>query len=132
MAQARLRSKTDDPGARWPHPGCRRRKAMTPPKGAQIVNLSGKTVTPGFHSTHVHISDVQGVQPAAYTRENTERQLGVYARYGITTLWSLGGEQAPAFEARAAQNTSSLNRSRLSGRHDYHRRHSGGRSRNGG
>ena len=78
------------------------RKAVRPPKEAQTVLLTGKTVTPGFHSTHVHISDVRGVQPPAYTRENTERQLGVYARYGVTTLWSLGGEQGPAFEVRAS------------------------------
>src|SRR5688572_23400772 len=72
------------------------RASVQPPKGARIVDLAGKTVTPGFHAAHVHISDVQGVRPPAYTAENTERQLGVYARYGITTVWSLGGEQAPA------------------------------------
>jgi len=87
------------------------------PKDARIIDLAGKTITPGFHATHVHISDVHGLQPPAYTLENTERQLGVYARYGITTLWSLGGEQEPAFEARRQQDASSLkkplNRSRL-------------------
>jgi imidazolonepropionase-like amidohydrolase len=41
------------------------------------------------------------------------RQLGVFARYGITTLWSLGGEQAPAFQARDAQNTATLDRARI-------------------
>lgn len=80
------------------------------PKDARIIDLAGKTITPGFHATHVHISDVHGLQRPAYTAENTERQLGVYARYGITTLWSLGGEQEPAFEARRKQP---LNRSRL-------------------
>ncbi len=89
------------------------RNTTLPPKEASIVNLRGKTITPGFHSAHVHISDVRGIQAPAYTAENTERQLGVYARYGITTLWSLGGEQAPAFEARASQDTPSLNRARL-------------------
>ncbi|HYP05558.1 MAG TPA: amidohydrolase family protein [Bryobacteraceae bacterium] len=87
--------------------------AVRPPKGARIVDLKGKTVTPGFHATHVHISDVRGIQPPAYTAENTERQLGVYARYGITTLWSLGGEQAPAFEARSRNADPSVTRSRL-------------------
>ena len=79
----------------------------------QILDLSGKTVIPGLISAHVHISDVQGLKPPAYTDENTLRQLGVYARYGITSLWSLGGEQAPAFRARESQNTASLDRSRL-------------------
>jgi imidazolonepropionase-like amidohydrolase len=59
------------------------------------------------------VSDVQGTGPRAYTDENTRRQLGVFARYGITTVVSLGGEQAPAFSARDAQNTPALDRARL-------------------
>src|SRR5262249_48098896 len=80
---------------------------------AETTNLAGKFVIPGLISTHVHISDVQGTRPRAYTEENTLRQLGVFARYGITTVWSLGGEQAPAFQARDAQGVSSLNRARI-------------------
>src|SRR4029453_2406097 len=49
----------------------------------------------------------------AYTEPNTLRQLGVFARYGVTTVWSLGGEQGPAFAARDAQNTPTLDRTRL-------------------
>jgi len=84
-----------------------------PPAGAQTINLAGKFVIPGLISTHVHISDVQGTRPPAYTDENTLRQLGVFARYGITTVWSLGGEREPAFKAREAQNTPSLDRARI-------------------
>jgi imidazolonepropionase-like amidohydrolase len=86
---------------------------VKPPGGAQIVNLAGKFVTPGLISAHVHVSDVNGARPAVYNTENTLRQLGVFARYGITTVWSLGGEKAPAFEARDTQDTSSLNRARI-------------------
>jgi imidazolonepropionase-like amidohydrolase len=86
---------------------------VRPPAGAQIINLAGKFVIPGLISTHVHVSDVQGTRPPAYTDENTLRQLGVFARYGITTVLSLGGEQAPAFKARAAQQTPTLDRTRL-------------------
>src|SRR6186713_1979074 len=60
------------------------------------VNLGGKFVVPGLVVAHAHVSDVQGLKPRAYTEENTRRQLGVYARYGVTTVFSLGGEQAPA------------------------------------
>ena len=49
----------------------------------------------------------------AYTDENTRRQLGVFARYGITTVLSLGGEQRPAFAARDGQGTATLDRSRI-------------------
>lgn len=86
---------------------------VRPPSGAQIIKLPGKVIVPGLVSAHVHISDVQGTRPPAYTDENTLRQLGVFARYGITTLWSLGGEQEPAFKARDSQNAASLDRARV-------------------
>jgi imidazolonepropionase-like amidohydrolase len=79
------------------------RAAVKTPPDARRVDLSGKTITPGFHATHVHITGASGV----------EQQLGVYTRYGITTLWSLGGEPSSAFDARAEQNTASLKRARL-------------------
>lgn len=87
--------------------------AVRPPAGAQVINLAGKFIIPGLISTHVHVSDVQGLRPPAYTDENTLRQLGVFARYGITTVWSLGGEREPAFKARAAQDTPALERARI-------------------
>jgi imidazolonepropionase-like amidohydrolase len=87
--------------------------SVRPPAGAQVVKLPGKFIIPGLISTHIHISDVQGTRPPAYTDENTQRQLGVFARYGITTLWSLGGEKEPAYKARETQNSPTLNRSRL-------------------
>ncbi len=83
------------------------------PSEAQTIDLSGKFLMPGLLSTHVHISDLQGAGPRAYTRENTLRQLRLYARYGVTSVWSLGGEREPAFQARAAQNSPSLDRTRL-------------------
>ncbi len=86
---------------------------VKPPAGAQTINLAGKFIIPGLISTHVHISDVQGLRPPAYTDENTLRQLGVFARYGVTAVLSLGGEKEPAFKARDAQNTPSLDRARI-------------------
>ena len=87
--------------------------AVKAPAGAQTINLAGKFIIPGLISTHVHISDVQGIRPPAYTEENTLRQLGVFARYGVTAVLSLGGEKEPAFKARDAQNTPSLDRARI-------------------
>ena len=91
----------------------RPRTAWRPPAGVRIVDLAGKFVIPGLVSAHVHISDVQGTRPPADTDANTLRQLGVFARYGVTTVWSLGGERGPAFKARDAQNTPSLDRARI-------------------
>jgi imidazolonepropionase-like amidohydrolase len=87
--------------------------AVSIPKEARQIPLAGKFVIPGLISAHVHVSDVQGLAPRAYTDENTRRQLGVFARYGITTVLSLGGEQRPAFAARDAQGTATLDRSRI-------------------
>ena len=86
---------------------------VRPPANAAVINLAGKFVIPGLISTHVHLSDVQGTRPPAWTDENTLRQLGVFARYGVTTVWSLGGEQEPAFRARRNQDTASLDRTRI-------------------
>src|SRR5436190_2466154 len=80
------------------------------PRGIRTTSLAGKFVLPGLVSAHAHISDVDGLRPRAYTAANTARQLGVFARYGITTVWSLGGERPPAFEARDAQSVPTLAR----------------------
>ena len=53
------------------------------PKEARQISLPGKIVIPGLISAHVHVSDVQGLAPRAYTDENTRRQLGVFARYVV-------------------------------------------------
>ena len=83
------------------------------PRGTRTTNLAGKFVLPGLISAHAHVSDVDGLRPRAYTTANTLRQLGLYARYGVTTVWSLGGEQAPAFQARDSQSIPTLDRARI-------------------
>ena len=87
--------------------------AVRPPAGARVVDLAGKFAMPGLISAHAHVSDVNGMQPRAYTEANALRQLSVFARYGVTSVWSLGGEQAPAFKIRDAQQTASLDRARV-------------------
>lgn len=83
------------------------------PSGAEVVDLAGKVIVPGLISGHVHVSDVNGMKPREYTEANTLRQLGVFARYGFTTVLSLGGEKEPAFTLRDAQESPALNRARL-------------------
>lgn len=83
------------------------------PPGARTVDLSGKVVIPGLISGHVHVSDVNGLEPRAFTHENTVRQLAVFARYGITAVLSLGDEKAPAFALRDQQDSASLNHARV-------------------
>ncbi len=74
--------------------------ASTPvPAGAERVRLDGKTVIPGLINTHGHVSSVHDLE--------------TYAAYGVTTVFSLGGEPAPVFAARAAQNTPALRHARV-------------------
>jgi len=89
--------------------------SVRPPAGAQLISLGGKTVIPGLVNAHAHLSDVQGLRsgPQFYTEENVLRQLGLYARYGITTVWSLGGDGDPAVKLRDSQDTPSLTRARI-------------------
>ena len=63
------------------------------PGDAATVDLSGKTVTPGLVNAHGHVTDVRGLDadPAFYTETHVADQLARYARYGVTTVASLGG-----------------------------------------
>jgi imidazolonepropionase-like amidohydrolase len=69
------------------------------PVGTDIVPLDGKVVIPGLINTHGHV--------------NRPADLSTYAAYGVTTVFSLGGEPASVFAARASQDVPTLDRSRV-------------------
>ena len=54
-------------------------KRVKVPAGAERIDATGKTIIPGLINAHGHL--------------NTENQLGVYLRDGITTILSLGGDK---------------------------------------
>ena len=85
---------------------------VTVPAGAEVIDLSGKTVVPGFVVSHGHLSGVRGLETGHYNEENLLRQLRLYARYGMTTVVSLGGDGPEAVSLRDAQD-GTLNRARL-------------------
>ena len=87
--------------------------AVTVPSGAQRVPLAGKTVIPGLINAHGHVGNTVGMEQGHYSAENVARDLRTYAAYGITTVFSLGDDQAAGIAARDAQRTPSLNRARL-------------------
>lgn len=76
------------------------------PRDAEVRNLNGQTVMPGIVSDHVHLAQFNGVQPspAAYTRENIIAQLNLYAKYGVTTVMSLGVNRPLFYDIRAEQH----------------------------
>jgi len=51
--------------------------------------------------------------PEHFSRENVLAQLRLYARYGVTTVLSLGGDQAESFRIRDEQSVPSLDCARL-------------------
>ena len=89
--------------------------ASTPvPAGATRVDLKGKTILPGLVNAHGHVAATTGLRsdPASYTRENLLRQLRTYAMYGVTTVFSLGDDQAAGFELRN-ENAAATDRARV-------------------
>lgn len=82
------------------------------PAGAAVHDLGGNTVVPGFVNAHGHLSGVRGLESGHYDRENLLRQLGLYARYGITSVVSLGGDGPEAAALREEQDAS-LDRARV-------------------
>ncbi len=85
------------------------------PDGAERIDVSGKTIIPGIIVTHGHVGQTKGLEssPENYTEENVLDQVGRYARYGVTTVVSLGGDLEPGFRLRDAQETAELDRTRL-------------------
>lgn len=83
------------------------------PESARIIDVSGKTIIPGLINAHGHVGGTLGLEGGHYNRENLLRQLALYARYGITTVYSLGGDQAEGFALRNEQDHAGLDRARL-------------------
>lgn len=71
------------------------------PAEAQRVDLSGRIVMPGLINAHGHAA------------QNTAATLAKFARYGVTTVVSLGGENAQHVALRDAQEPAALDRARL-------------------
>ncbi|HJS72870.1 MAG TPA: amidohydrolase family protein, partial [Vicinamibacteria bacterium] len=76
------------------------------------IDLSGKVVVPGMVNDHAHVSDIQGLEGGHYDEANLLRQLRLYARYGVTTVVSLGGDGPEAIRLRDAEDAS-LDRARI-------------------
>ncbi len=85
---------------------------VTIPKEATIINLEGKTIIPGIVNAHGHIGGTTGLQ-SIYSQENVIRDLNTLAHYGVTTVFSLGGDEQPSADIRHGQDTVQLNGSRL-------------------
>jgi imidazolonepropionase-like amidohydrolase len=85
------------------------------PPGTERIDVGGRTIIPGLVNAHGHVGETKGLRsgPELYDEENVQRQLGLYARYGVTTVFALGGDQAPAFRLRDRQRVAAPAEARL-------------------
>ena len=90
-----------------PQPRCGRQAAL------KSLISQARLLSPASYP-RTYISQTYRAHDLPHTRKRTRYGSSVvFARYGITTVWSLGGEQEPGFKARASQNVSSLGRARI-------------------
>jgi imidazolonepropionase-like amidohydrolase len=79
--------------------------SLKKPQGAETLDLAGKFVMPGIINTHGHLGNVVDFvqDPKNFTRENAMKQLKQYARFGVTSMVSMGSDQPPVFDMRKEQ-----------------------------
>src|SRR5882762_10056879 len=85
------------------------------PAGAQVTHLAGKYVMPGIINLHGHLGNTAGLtqDPKNFTRESVEKQLKLYASYGVTSVLSLGTDQDLVFQMRSEQRAGRPHETRI-------------------
>ncbi len=74
-------------------------RSLKIPAGAHRFDASGKTIIPGLISSHSHVTQ--------------DSDLGIYAHYGVTTVFSLGGDKEIGIRDRLRGDPQALTHSRL-------------------
>lgn len=85
------------------------------PKGAEVVDVGGKTFIPALINLHGHLGLTRGLEQSAenYTKQIVLAQLEKYLAYGVGTIVSLGSDQGLIYKLREVQRTESLSGARL-------------------
>ncbi len=89
------------------------KESLPIPEGAKIVDITGKFIVPGFINAHGHVGEVKGIDNGHYSAENIVDNLSIYARYGVTTVISLGNDKKAAEPLRAVIDSNATGRARL-------------------
>jgi imidazolonepropionase-like amidohydrolase len=89
--------------------------STTVPADAERIDVTGATIMPGLVNAHGHLTASVGMRndPGGGSRENQLRQLRTYARYGVTTVFSLGDESEAAWQLRREQDEGLFEGARL-------------------
>lgn len=83
------------------------------PEGTAVRNVSGKTIMPGIINAHGHVGNTKGIEGGHYSAENVIDNLRIYARYGVTTVVSLGDDKKEGVALRQANDSAATGRARL-------------------
>lgn len=83
------------------------------PPGAEEVDLAGRYVMPGLIDAHAHVSGHWADEEIEGDGARVRGDLRLFARYGVTTVNSLGGEPAAADTLRDAQEAAAPGRARV-------------------
>lgn len=83
------------------------------PEGAIINDISGKTIMPGIINAHGHVGNAKGIEGGHYSAENVIDNLRIYARYGVTTVVSLGDDRKEGVPMRYVNDSAATGRARL-------------------
>jgi len=83
------------------------------PSGMPTVDLTGKWIVPGFVNAHGHVSGRWADDSVSNPPDRVRGDLALYARYGVTSVLSLGGAGGEAFEVRNAHENTALKHSRV-------------------
>jgi len=83
------------------------------PAGAEVVDLAGMWIIPGFINAHGHVSGRWAAADVTGAANKVREDLSLYARYGVTTINSLGGEPPDSFAVREDNNSAALDHARL-------------------
>ena len=83
------------------------------PRGADVIDLGGAWIVPGIVNAHGHVSGRWAPSEISDAGARVRGDLELYARYGVTTVVSLGGAGPEAFTVRDAQATTALRHARV-------------------
>lgn len=83
------------------------------PEGTEIIDVAGSWIVPGFVNSHGHVSGYWADDNVSNSLDRIRGDLALYARYGVTSVVSLGGAPGEAFEVRDDDETETLQHARV-------------------